>query len=545
MIQVLIPAKATNIGAYAFNSCAQLVGVEFATGCKLETIGNYAFTDCVSIPEIQLPITVTSIGNYAFSGCISISKINSSTDGEMLLPANVATIGEYAFQNLEAMTKVVVPNSVSEIGRGALKGCAAIEDITLPFVGKTASAIGYESVFGYIFDYVDTAIGSWSTTVNYDFINKKHNIDGTVWQYTCIPPIRYDGTSNPYKETAYNYYIPTEISNVVITVQTVIPDAAFNGCDFIEIIVLPKTITNIGDYAFQNCSATVNQTYNPTLSSWNGTDISNSFLGIGTIGDPYQINSASDLAYLASSVNSGITYAGKYFVLNVDLNLNNKSWTPIGTKNKAFAGTFDGNGKRIYNLSVSIDTAYAGLFGNVSGTIKELGIVSGTISPTSTSAATYVGGLVGYLTGTVENCYSRANVNVSTVNTTYAGGLIGYVDQNATVKDSYASGNVSVTTTSGFAYAGGFVGMNKGTIEGSLAFGNVTAHGQNDSYSRNGGFAAKNDGTLTECYRSESQILTKYTTVGSAYCNDGVVKSDADIISYAKTNWSSSIWEYE
>ena len=83
------------------------------------------------------------------------------------------------------------------------------------------------------------------------------------------------------------------------------------------------------------------------------------------------------------------------------------------------------------------------------------------------------------------------------------------------------------------------------TIEGCLAFGNVTARGQNDNYSKNGGFAVTNSGTLTECYRSESQILTKYTTVGNAHSNDGVVKSDADMISYAKTNWSSSIWEYE
>ena len=225
--------------------------------------------------------------------------------------------------------------------------------------------------------------------------------------------------------------------------------------------------------------------------------------------------------------------------------MNNKSWTPIGTKANPFAGTFDGSGKKIYNLSVTMDVANAGLFGYVSGTIKEIGIVSGTIAPASTSASTYVGALVGYLTGTVENCYSCATLNVSTVNTTYAGGLIGYVDTAATVKDSYASGNVTVTTTSGFAYAGGFVGMNKGTIEGSLAFGNVTAKGQNESYSRNGGFAAKNDGTLTECYRSEVQVLTQYTTVGAAYCDSGTVNTYSKMISYAKSNWDSSIWEYD
>ena len=153
--------------------------------------------------------------------------------------------------------------------------------------------------------------------------------------------------------------------------------------------------------------------------------------------------------------------------------------------------------------------------------------------------------MVGYLTGSVENCYSNAEVKVGITNLIYAGGLIGQVDANATVKDSYASGHVSCVSSSGFAYVGGFVASNKGTIDGCLAFGNVTAQGSNETYSRNGGFVATNSGTLTECYRNESQILTKYTTVDSAYCNDGVVKFDADMISYAKSNWNTSIWEYD
>ena len=547
MTNVVIPAKMTSIGAYAFNSCAQLVNVEFTTGCKLETIGDYAFTDCISISELQLPTTVTRIGNSAFSGCISIAKVNSSTEGEMLLPNNVATIGDYAFQNLEMITKVVVPNSVSEIGLAAFNGCNNIEDITLPFVGKSANAESYEAVFGYIFGYVNTPTGNWLYTndLNSDFINQKTNVDGTVWQYTCIPPIKYDGSNCPYKQTYFNYYIPTEIKNVTITSQTIIPVAAFNGCNFINSVTIPNVVTSIGDFAFQNCNATIKRTYIPKLSYWNGISVSTSLSGEGTQATPYQINSAADLAYLANSVNAGANYAGKYFILNVDINLNHKNWTPIGSKNKAFAGIFDGNGKKVYGLSVTTDNAYAGLFGYVSGTIKNLGILSGEVATSSTAASTYAGPLIAYLTGTVENCYSDADVTISVTNIVYAGGLIGYVDTTATVKDSYASGNVTVTTTSGFAYAGGFVGMNKGTIEGSLAFGNVTAHGQNDSYSRNGGFAAKNDGTLTECYRSETQTLVQYTTTGSAYCDDGTADSVTDMISYAQSNWSSSVWEYE
>jgi hypothetical protein len=162
------------------------------------------------------------------------------------------------------------------------------------------------------------------------------------------------------------------------------------------------------------------------------------------------------------------------------------------------------------------------LFGYVSGTVKNLGIVSGTLALESKAGTTYVGPLVAYLTGTVENCYSQAVVSTSITNIVYAGGLIGHVDTAATVKNSYASGHISAISSSGFAYAGGFVGANKGKIEGSLAFGNVTAKGSNDTYSRNGGFVSTNTGTMTECYRNEAQTLVKYTTSGSAYCEDGV-----------------------
>ena len=539
-------AKKTLIPAYRnMDACTEMNKVTFTTESKLKTISNYAFTDCVNLSEIQLPTTVTSIGNHAFSGCISIAKINSDTDGEMLLPENVTTIGEYAFKNLELITKVVVPDTVTSIGLGAFKGCNAIEDITLPFVGKSLNANYYDAVFGYIFGYTTATGGYRQDTISEQYENTQYgSISDSVWQYTCRN-YKFQDIGTYYKYRSYYYFIPTSIRKVTITAQTSIPTAAFNNCNFIETITIPTTVTSIGDYAFQNCEATVNQTYAPNLSYWNGTDVSTSFLGNGTEADPYQINSAADLAYLASSVNAGTSYAEKHFVLNVDINLDSKSWTPIGTKANPFAGTFDGNGKKIYNLSVTMNVANAGLFGYVSGTMKDLGIVSGTISPASNAASTYAGSLVGYLTGTVENCYSQATVNVSTVNTTYAGGLIGYVDTAASVKDSYASGNVTVTTTSGFAYAGGFVSMNKGTIEGSLAYGNVTAKGQNDSYSRNGGFSAKNDGTLTECYRSETQVLTKYTTADSAYCEDGTVNSYSNMIAYAQNNWNSSIWEYE
>ena len=510
---ITIPKTVTSIGEYAFQNCKALATLNsdetgvFNLPELITNIPKSAFESCIMMESVTIPAMVTSIGNNAFSGCVMVTEIT--------IPETVTSIGEYAFQNLSLITKVVVPDSVMSIGVGAFKGCNSIEEITLPFVGRTATETeGGFAVFGHIFGY----------TTN--------STSGTVYQTT-------------YYNRYYYYYIPQTIRKVTITVQTAIPEYAFRNCDFIESITIPETVTSIGNDAFQNCKATVSQTYVPTLSYWNGTDVSSSLKGKGTQSSPYQINNAADFAYFANAVNAGTNYDGKYIVLNINLSLNGKNWTPIGTKTNPFAGNFNGNNKKISGLSVTGNTVYAGLFGYVTGTVKNLGIASGTISATASSGITYAGPLVAYLKGSVENCYSWATVSAGATDFIYAGGLVGYIDNTGSVTNSYASGTVNVSSSNGFAYAGGLAALNKGTIQNTLAFGNVTAKGSSSTSSRNGGFVASNDGTTTNCYRCETQVLTNYTTVGSASCVEGISNSFDELINYAKTNWDSDIWSFE
>ena len=545
---ITIPSDVTSIGTQAFYGCTSLKRLNstedgvFNIPAGVTVIQAQTFYNCYAMTKVIIPADVTSIGNYAFNGCSALERVNSNTDGEMILPDGLKTIGSYAFHNLSQITKVVVPDSVTNIGEYAFRGCNAIEDITLPFVGRSAADNNNRyAVFGHIFGRYTNSTTSKPSGTTYQ-----------GWgQYSSSYPTSGESGRN-YSYSSYYYadyyYIPTSIKRVTITVDTTIPYGAFHNCSFIETITLPTGATE-GNYAYQNCDATVNKTYVPTLSIWGGTtDISTSLSGSGTEEDPYRINNAADLAYLASSVNGGESYEGKYFVLNVNVNLNNYSWTPIGTAATPFAGIFDGNGKKIIDVYINTSSStYLGLFGYVSGTVKDLGIASGTITLTSSSANSYVGGLVGYLSGTVENCYSNATVSGSATQSVYVGGLVGYVNTGATVNNSYATGNAtsSTSTSNVFVYAGGLAGYNKGTIEGSLAFGNVTAKGYNDAQSRNGGLAGRNDGTITDCYRSEDQVLTKYNTTDKAYCTDGTEASYSDMMEYAEENWDSDVWSFD
>ena len=105
---------------------------------------------------------------------------------------------------------------------------------------------------------------------------------------------------------------------------------------------------------------------------------------------PYLISNLADLQTLASTVNSGTTYAGKYFELTADIKVNpdgtnlagNDATTllPIGTEKAPFTGNFDGkqhvvsNIKVVYNNSTMGDGGL-GLFGKMNGgTLKNTGV---------------------------------------------------------------------------------------------------------------------------------------------------------------------------
>ena len=104
--------------------------------------------------------------------------------------------------------------------------------------------------------------------------------------------------------------------------------------------------------------------------------------GSGTEADPWQIETADQLAYLAATVNDGSCggYAGQYFVLTANVDLAGMAWTPIGSMNDMenhttlFLGSFDGQGYKVSNLSFKTDAFIvgAGLFGLNAGEIKNI-----------------------------------------------------------------------------------------------------------------------------------------------------------------------------
>lgn len=184
--------------------------------------------------------------------------------------------------------------------------------------------------------------------------------------------------------------------------------------------------------------------------------------GIGTSDAPYQIGTATDLIALA---NDQTDWSGKYFELVADIDMAGQNFTPIGSTDHVFSGTFDGKKHTISNLTVSpiLVDGFArkgtGLFGAFSGTLTNLGIINVNIDVSGYANSSRVGAFTGELiSGSLTNCYAEGGT-VNAGSGGWTGGIVGvlFSGGDRTVEDCYSSVNVIASWRSA-----GVVGCTRG-----------------------------------------------------------------------------------
>lgn len=209
-----------------------------------------------------------------------------------------------------------------------------------------------------------------------------------------------------------------------------------------------------------------------TLYYGTQADFVSSWYGDGSATE-YTIRTAEELAYFAQLVNgtatdstgdivAAQTFSGKVITLARDIDLSavchpadeesgiaEVSWTPIGRRAVvSFAGTFDGNGYTIGNMSVTVanNSGQAGLFGWLSGTVQNL-IVTGEIKLEGCKTSLFVGSIAGQaMKSTITKCNSRVNITVQSFSKAASvGGLAGA--GNGTVKNCLNEGRILVEST--------------------------------------------------------------------------------------------------
>ena len=231
---------------------------------------------------------------------------------------------------------------------------------------------------------------------------------------------------------------------------------------------------------------------------WDGTIASGFAVGTGTENDPYQINTAAELAYFAKSVNDGKWYDGEYIILKNNINLNNQEWTPIGNHSNSFRGNFDGRNHTVTGMRISNSSAdYVGLFGectryNINSAIKNITVENSVIT-----GKVHVGAIIGYAGEiNIENCQSVGNtVNGNKKVGGISGSVVGSVSYAAKIVQCYNS-----STVTGEYFVGGIVGAgNRCIAENCLNTGEIKGNYYGSAGGGIFGILSTNTSQITAC----------------------------------------------
>ena len=213
----------------ALNIPSSIPGVQGS----VTSIGVEAFFFCFGLTSITIPDSVTSIGDSAFCGCYGLTSFT--------IPDSVTNIGTNAFGDCYSLTSVTIPDSVTSIGNSAFALCSGLTSVS---IGKSVSSIGCSAFSSCpVLEVIAVAPGStFYSSLNGVLFNKSESI---LVEYP-------GGLAGPYT-------IPSSVTDI--------GDFAFSDCSALTGVSIPNSVNSIGDNAFSGCSGLTSVTIPSSVNS--------------------------------------------------------------------------------------------------------------------------------------------------------------------------------------------------------------------------------------------------------------------------------------
>lgn len=144
VVKVTLPDTVTRVDYKAFVECASLV--EVTLGANVETLDSCAFAGCTSLTTVNLNDKLRSIDADAFAGTISLKEITLPSSLEKIgegafsnggiekitIPGSVKLVDYYAFSDCKNLTEAVLEEGVTTLGVDVFGGCPALTKVVFP-----------------------------------------------------------------------------------------------------------------------------------------------------------------------------------------------------------------------------------------------------------------------------------------------------------------------------------------------------------------------------------------------------------------------------
>ena len=296
IVRVVIPEGFTRVESYAFADCSKLTELILPEGliefgynaiywtqvAKLSFPSSMVKIDgesfnvetplIIDIPTIEdwLEVTRSTQEGYSWSSNYNL-YINGESAETIVIPSSVTEIGRYAFNNFGNIKTVILHDGVTSIGDWAFFRCSGLTSITIP---DGVTSIGYDA-FWECSGLTSVTIGNGVTSIGSRAFSGCSGLTSVTIpdSVTSISSSAFSGCSgltsivvedgNPVYHSAGNCIIATESKTLILGCNaSVIPndgsvtsigDDAFDGCSGLTSITIPDSVTSIGSYAFSGC----------------------------------------------------------------------------------------------------------------------------------------------------------------------------------------------------------------------------------------------------------------------------------------------------
>ncbi len=264
-LKTVVITGGKEIQANAFYGCKTLTSVTIGDG--ITTIGDFAFAGCDALQSVTIGKDVTYIGEMAFS-CASLQNVTvdalntkyhakgnclieteSNTlilgSSNSIIPNYVVAIGEKAFYNCDSLVNITIPSGVTTIKDEAFYGCEALTSVIM---ANGVTSIGDRAFYGC------SSLLTLSISNNISYVGRKAFDNCDKLQYNVEGDLQYLGNSS-------NKYLvlmgTTNESIISLSINEnckVIYDRALADCGGLYSVVIPDSVTHVGELAFYNCS---------------------------------------------------------------------------------------------------------------------------------------------------------------------------------------------------------------------------------------------------------------------------------------------------
>lgn len=214
-----------------------------------------AFGSCEGITKLNLPDSITQIDDAAFIYCSKLAEIN--------IPAGVTEIGSNCFDGCESLKKIDIPDGVKSIGHNAFAGCKSLEEITIPEGVTSIDFYAFLDCVNLEKVKIPESIKEISYRAFYNCTNLKSiNLPRGI---SDIGFEALDGTAL-YKDKLNWENGVLYVDSVLISAEksidgayeikqgtTLVASAAFNECYGLTSVTFPAGVTGLCEGAFLRC----------------------------------------------------------------------------------------------------------------------------------------------------------------------------------------------------------------------------------------------------------------------------------------------------